>query len=485
MKRRDILYITVGFVVGALVVGAYGLLKSQALSNDHQRDLLTRLNVEISNQRSNAIVLAANIASPAVVSISVIQTKVVTTSPFFSPFSDDYFREFFKDFFPEYYSKKQVKSLGTGVIISADGYILTNEHVIAQATDINITLPDGRQFKGTIVASDYLRDRALLKIESTGLPYVELGDSDDVMIGEWVIALGNPFGFLLEDTRPSVTVGVVSALHRSIKSTIEDRVYKNMIQTDAAINPGNSGGPLVNIVGEVIGINTSIFTAGGGSEGIGFAQPINEVKKFITEAREYGSVRQPWVGIWVQEISSNIDEAAETKKIGVQVHNIDKGSPAERAGFKKGDRIIAVNDKIMTSMSDWNAVMSTIYVDDVMRFTLLRKVDTVTTSLVVMELKEAGIVDGEKVPYGMYVANITPLLAAKYHLAYTGGVIVTNVEKQSIGERMGIQPGDVILKVDNTRIVNTGDLQHVLQRVQTLHFIIDRGGVIIQLYMGV
>jgi serine protease Do len=262
MKRRDILYITVGFVVGALVVGAYGLLKSQALSNDHQRDLLTRLNVEISNQRSNAIVLAANIASPAVVSISVIQTKVVTTSPFFSPFSDDYFREFFKDFFPEYYSKKQVKSLGTGVIISADGYILTNEHVIAQATDINITLPDGRQFKGTIVASDYLRDRALLKIESTGLPYVELGDSDDVMIGEWVIALGNPFGFLLEDTRPSVTVGVVSALHRSIKSTIEDRVYKNMIQTDAAINPGNSGGPLVNIVGEVIGINTSIFTAG-------------------------------------------------------------------------------------------------------------------------------------------------------------------------------------------------------------------------------
>jgi serine protease Do len=485
MKRRDILYIIVGFVVGTVVLGMYGLIKSQSLSNNKQSDLLIRLNNEISNQRSNAIVLAAQNVSPAVVSISVIQTKVVTTSPFFSPFRDDYFREFFKDFFPEYYYKKQIESLGTGVIISADGYILTNEHVISHATDINITLPDSRQFKGIVIATDYLRDRALLKIEATSLPFVELGDSDDVMIGEWVIALGNPFGFLLEDTRPSVTVGVVSALHRSIKSTVEDRIYKNMIQTDAAINPGNSGGPLVNILGQVIGINTSIFTAGGGSEGIGFAQPINEVKKFIAEVREYGSIRQPWIGIWVQDISSEINEAMETERIGVQVQNVDKGSSAEKAGIKEGDRIITVNDKMVTGVSDWDAVVSTTYVDDVLNITLLRKGDTVTTNLVVMELKESDISGGEKVPYGIYVANITPPLAAKYHLAYTGGVVVIKLDKQSIGERMGILPGDVILKVGDTRIVSKADLQRVLQSVRRLHFIIDRGGIIIQLYIDV
>jgi serine protease Do len=306
-----------------------------------------------------------------------------------------------------------------------------------------------------------------------------------MMIGEWVIALGNPFGFLLEDTRPTVTVGVVSALHRSIKSTVEDRVYKNMIQTDAAINPGNSGGPLVNILGQVIGINTSIFTAGGGSEGIGFAQPINEVKNFIAEAREYGTIRQPWVGVWVQNISSAIGEAVGIEKVGVRVQSVDEGSPAEKAGIQKGDRIITVDGKRITGVSDWDAVMSTVYVDNVLHITLLRNEDTVTTSLGVMELKESDIFAGEKVPYGIYAANITPPLAAKYHLAYTGGVVVTKVEKQSIGERMGILPGDVILKVGNTRIVNKDDLHRVLNGVRQLDFIIDRGGVIIQLYMGV
>ena len=468
-------------MVGVAVFGMYGLLKSQSIFHDQQRDTFVHLSDEISNQRSNAIVLAAHVVSPAVVSISVIQTKVVSTSPFFSPFSDDYFREFFRDFFPEYYYKKQIKSLGTGIIISPDGYILTNEHVISNATDINITLPDSRQFKGTIIVTDHLRDRALLKIDATSLPFVELGDSDDVMIGEWVIALGNPFGFLLEDTRPTVTVGVVSALNRSIKSTVEDRVYKNMIQTDAAINPGNSGGPLVNILGRVIGINTSIFTAGGGSEGIGFAQPINNVKKFITEATKHGKIRQPWIGIWVQDISSEIAEVMAIEKTGVLVRNVDKGSPAEKVGIKEGDRIISVNDKIITSVSDWDAVVSNVYVDDALSLTLFRKGDTVTTSLVVMELKESDMSDVEKVRYGIYVENITPPLAAKY----TGGVVVVTVEKQSMGERMGVQPGDVILKVDNTRIVNKDDFQRILKSLQDLHFIIDRGGVIIQLYVGV
>jgi serine protease Do len=481
MRRRDILYIVIGFVVGITILGVYNLLTSLSISRDQQRELLIHLNDEISNQRSNAIVLAAHVISPAVVSISVIQTKVVSTSPFFSPFSDDHFSEFFRDFFPEYYYKKQIKSLGTGVIISSDGYILTNEHVISNATDINITLPDGRQFKGTIIVTDHTRDRALLKIDTTRLPFAELGDSDDLMIGEWVIALGNPFGFLLEDTRPTVTVGVVSALNRSIKSTVEDRVYKNMIQTDAAINPGNSGGPLVNILGRVIGINTSIFTAGGGSEGIGFAQPINDVKKFITEAIHYGKIRKPWIGIWVQGISSEVAD----EKSGVLVKNVDKESPAEKVGIEQGDRVISVNDKLITSISDWDAVASNIYVDEVLNLTLLRKRDTVTTSLVVTELREPDISDRATVRYGISVENITPPLTAKYHLRYTEGIVITNVENHSMGERMGILPGDVILKVGNTRIMNKDDFQRVLKSLRDLHLIIDRGGVIYQLYMGV
>jgi serine protease Do len=359
--------------------------------------------------------------------------------------------------------------------------ILVNFFVISNATDINITLPDGRQFKGTIIVTDHTRDRALLKIDTTRLPFAELGDSDDLMIGEWVIALGNPFGFLLEDTRPTVTVGVVSALNRSIKSTVEDRVYKNMIQTDAAINPGNSGGPLVNILGRVIGINTSIFTAGGGSEGIGFAQPINDVKKFITEAIHYGKIRKPWIGIWVQGISSEVAD----EKSGVLVKNVDKESPAEKVGIEQGDRVISVNDKLITSISDWDAVASNIYVDEVLNLTLLRKRDTVTTSLVVTELREPDISDRATVRYGISVENITPPLTAKYHLRYTEGIVITNVENHSMGERMGILPGDVILKVGNTRIMNKDDFQRVLKSLRDLHLIIDRGGVIYQLYMGV
>ena len=262
MRRSDYLLILLGIVIGSVAVYVYGALRPRPENLYYEGARLVSLNDEISKQRSNAIVVAAQRVSPSVVSITVVQTKMVSASPFRSPFADDFFRDFFGDFFPERYYRQQIRSLGTGLIISSDGYVVTNEHVISNATRIHVTLPDGRQYEGSLVASDITHDLALLKISATDLPYAGLGDSDALMIGEWVVAFGNPFGFLLEDTRPTVTVGVVSALNRSIKSTREDRVYKNMIQTDAAINPGNSGGPLVNVLGEVIGLNTAIFTSG-------------------------------------------------------------------------------------------------------------------------------------------------------------------------------------------------------------------------------
>jgi len=484
MKKRDILFILLGIILAILGFRLYSLLKPEFFHYYSDKIRLVDLNDEISRQRTNAIVLAAQKVGQAVVSITVTQTEVVSTSPFYSPFNDDIFRDFFRDFFPEYYHKRQIKNLGSGMIIASDGYILTNEHVILNATDINVTLPDGKQFKGEIVASDHINDLALIKVNASNLPYAELGDSDDMMIGEWIIALGNPFGFLLEDTRPTVTVGVVSALNRAIKSTREDRVYKNMIQTDAAINPGNSGGPLVNILGQVVGINTAIFTSGGGSEGIGFARPINDVKKFIKEAKKFGKVRTPWVGLWLQDITENIAEAKGIERSGVLVRGVEKESSAHNAGIKEEDRILFANSHEINNVPDWNRFLSNVFVDDTLNITLLRDKDSIKTVLVVKEFKESTSVEKRVVIYGIYVENINTALRNKYNLGYSEGVVVVKVEPNGVGKKLGIISGDVILKVRNMRIRNIDDFQRAFQATRDINFIIDRGGLIIQLYLG-
>lgn len=484
MKKRDILFILFGIIFTIFAAKLHNVLKPEPVHYYSDNIRLINLNDEILKQRANAIVLASQKVSPSVVSITVIQTKIVATSPFFSPFADEFFRDFFRDFAPEYYTKKKIKNLGSGVIISADGYILTNEHVISSATDINITLPDGRQFKGEIIASDHSHDLALLKIDAKDLSYAELGISDDLMIGEWVIALGNPFGFLLEDTRPTVTVGVISALNRSIKSTRDDRVFKNMIQTDAAINPGNSGGPLVNILGQVIGINTAIFSSGGGSEGIGFAQPINDVKKFIKETKKFGKVRTPWIGLWVQDITQEIAESMGIGTSGVLVNHIDIGSSAQESGIKEGDRIISVNDNAITSVSDWNRFVSNVFVDDQLDITLFRKRKSIEVSLLVKEFRQS--VEAEKSigVYGIYVENINYRLKKQYNLRYNEGVVVMKVEPNGIGKKLGLKPGDVVLQIGNVRVRNKKDFQESFQTSRDINFIIDRNGMIIQLYLG-
>ncbi len=481
MKKRDIVFILLGIVIALLSVNLFTMLRPGPVHYYSDAVKLISLNEEIQEQRSNAIVLAANEVSPSVVSITVKQTKVVSTSPLFSPFIDEFSRNFFRDFFPERYHIQQIKSLGTGVIISPDGYILTNEHVISNATDMNITLPDGRQFKGALIASDRTSDLALIKVEAKDLPYAELGNSNDLMIGEWVIALGNPFGFLLEDTRPTVTVGVVSALNRSIKSTQDDRIYKNMIQTDAAINPGNSGGPLVNIIGQVVGINNFIFTSGGGSEGIGFARPINVAKKFIEEGRKFGKVRVPWIGLWMQNITPEIIEAMKIEPAGILVNSVDPKSPAEKAGIRTSDRIISLNGNRLNRVSDWDRLVANIFVGDRLSVMLLRGKDSIEVSLLVEEFVES---QGVGTKLGMYIEDINARLAKKYNLIYTDGVVVVKVEENSIGERLGIIPGDVILRVGDTPISNKSDFERAVKGTRDINIIIDRGGFIMQLYFG-
>lgn len=296
---------------------------------------------EINNSRRNIITQTVEKVSPAVVGINVIEIRQYR-DPFSYFFDDPFFRQFFGD---RGNYRQKVQGLGSGYIISPDGYIVTNDHVAGNASEITVTLTDGSHYKAEIVGTDPTSDICLLKINGKNLPYLELGNSDDVIIGEWVIALGNPFGLFELNDKPTVTVGVISATGMNLEP-INNRYYLNMIQTDAAINGGNSGGPLVNSLGQVIGMNTLIFTAGGvqGNIGLGFAIPINKVKRIVTELKERGTFDRDFqIGMSIQSIDEGIARYYDLKSTkGVIVTRVVPNSPADDAGIKTGDIILEV-----------------------------------------------------------------------------------------------------------------------------------------------
>jgi serine protease Do len=233
---------------------------------------------------------------------------------------------------------RKVQNLGSGVIVDRDGTIVTNFHVIEGAIQIIVNLSDGRQFTASVLDAVPLYDLAVLRIEAPDLPVARLAHGDDLQIGEWVIAIGSPFGYLLADTQPTVTVGVVSAMNRDIKTSDAERAYLGMIQTDAAINPGNSGGPLVDTRGQVVGINTFIFSGSGGSVGIGFAVPASRVARVVDDIRRYGHYRDPNVGFTLEMLSgANMRESGTTDPAGAVVYAVAPGSPAAKAGLRRGD----------------------------------------------------------------------------------------------------------------------------------------------------
>jgi serine protease Do len=329
---------------------AIGVLAWTAMMVAGPRGVAAAGSQSISASRRTAIVAAAERVSPAVVSVSVVATRVVRADPFQGMFRD----EFFERFFPPAEYKEKVPSLGSGVIIDRSGMLLTNEHVVREAEDIAVTLPDGRQFPAKVLGASPTYDLAVLKITGERLPTAPLGDSDGLVVGEWAIAIGNPFGYLLSDAQPSVTAGVISATHRDVKSeATATGVYKNMIQTDAAINPGNSGGPLVNGDGEVIGINTFIFTQTGGSIGLGFAIPINLAKRIIDEIQRFGHVRAAWPGMSLQPVTPYLAQRLGYKDLGgLVVTDVAAGGPAGKAGIQVGDRIRKVNGQVINSVDD-------------------------------------------------------------------------------------------------------------------------------------
>jgi serine protease Do len=297
---------------------------------------------DITGSRRNIITETVKKVSPAVVGINVIEIQQYR-DPLGSFFDDPFFRQFFGD---RRSHSREVKELGSGYIISPDGYIVTNDHVAGNASRITITLTDGISYDAELIGSDPVSDIALLKIDGDNFPYVEPGNSDEIIIGEWAIALGNPFGLFEVNDKPTVTVGVISATGMNLEP-INDRYYLNMIQTDAAINGGNSGGPLVNSLGEVIGMNTLIFTAGSqGSIGLGFAIPINKVKSIIEELKEKGKIDRDFeIGMRIQSIDESIAKYYNLERTkGVIITKIYPGTPSDNAGLQVGDIILKINE---------------------------------------------------------------------------------------------------------------------------------------------
>jgi serine protease Do len=342
--------------------------------------------MRIDAERSSAIVEATKVASPAVVSITALRTELVRPNALLN-YHWLFQRYFFNRRLPEVF-RERYSIFGSGITVSADGYILTNEHVIRDAEQIFVTLSNGVEVGAAIVGSSSIYDLALLKIEANGLPFAPMGSSQDLEIGEWVIAIGSPFGYLLNDTQPTVTVGVISATNRDVKSNPDsEAIFRNMIQTDAAINPGNSGGPLVSSDGQVIGINTFIFSSEDGTTlGMGFAIPVDIAKMVMDEFKQYGKVRSVWTGLEVTELNPEIAQTIGLSvSSGLLIDRIVEGSPASRAELQIGDIIVEVNGMRIENIAEATRAIYGLHVGDVLEMVIIRNRDTKTVNLELAE----------------------------------------------------------------------------------------------------
>ncbi|MGH7962597.1 MAG: DegQ family serine endoprotease, partial [Candidatus Binatia bacterium] len=360
------------------------------------------------------------------------------------------FEEFFRRFFGDRPPPGQQRSLGSGFIISEDGYIVTNNHVVGDAAKITVRLSDKEEFEAKVIGSDEKTDIALIKIDvNHTLPMVPLGKSNELRVGDWVMAIGNPFG--LEQT---VTVGIVSAKGRVIGAG----PYDDFIQTDASINPGNSGGPLLNLKGEVVGINSAIFSQSGGNIGIGFAIPIDLAKSITSQLREKGKVTRGWLGVSIQSVTPELAKSFGLKEpIGALVAEVTQGGPAEKSGLERGDVIIAFNDTTIKDSHELPALVARTPVGEPAQVTLLRggKERTLTVKLGELTDQQAKAAGGEESggDWGMTVGNVSADIARRFQLDPSQkGVVVTEVTPGSPAEQAGIQAGDVIEEVNRQAI---------------------------------
>ncbi|MFP4531082.1 MAG: Do family serine endopeptidase [Desulfobacterales bacterium] len=421
--------------------------------------------------------LAEN-ASPAVVNIRTVKT-IEDGGRVFRHFfpgprgQGDRFEEFFKRFFDEDPREFKQKSLGSGFILDKNGYIVTNHHVIKDADEVQVKLKNGDEYDAEIKGADSSTDLALIKIKADkNLPTLELGDSEALEIGQWILAIGNPFG--LEHT---VTAGIVSAKGRVIGAG----PYDDFIQTDASINPGNSGGPLINMDGEVVGISTAIVAGG---NGIGFAIPISMAKDIIGQLKQTGEVTRGWLGVGIQDLDSELKDYYDVDE-GVLVTQVFPGDPADKAGIKPQDVILSVNGQSVDSARELSKVVADLSVGEAAKIKINRKGDIKTIKVDIAKRDEdkiAASMQGEPDgkagdELGIEVSNISPDMAERFNLDSRDGVIVVNVAADSKAGQAGIRKGDIIKEVNHQPVESVSDYEAIVGEVEegeTLQFYIKR-----------
>jgi len=409
----------------------------------------------------------ADVIQPIVPAVVNIQTSgnVQTTrqrAPVPNLPDDPFFRRFFGDPFGndnQQPSERRQRGLGSGVIVSPEGYILTNNHVVENATDITVKLNDKREMKAKLIGSDPRSDVAVLQIQATGLTSMKLGDSSKLRVGDIVLAIGNPFG--LDET---VTMGIVSATGRRNTDIVPTDGYADFIQTDAAINPGNSGGALVNARGELIGINTAIYSGSGGNLGIGFAIPVNMVRGIMEQILKSGKVSRGYLGIIIQDVTPDLAKAFKlSSSDGVLIGDVTADSPGAKAGLQKGDVVVAVNGQSVTDAQDLRLRVSQMAPGSTVRLDLIRDAQKRQLTATLVEYPEtAARAGGPNVPepaetglQGLQVSNLTADIAQQLNLPATvRGVVVTNVDPNSSAAEAQLQRGDVIQEVNRRTVTN-------------------------------
>ena len=411
----------------------------------------------ITASRRTALVAAADRVSPAVVSINVTShQQAAPRSPW------DFF------FVPE--GARLVQGYGTGFVLRPNGIILTNQHVVANAEKVVVTLPDGSDLPAVVVGEDPLTDIAVLRVRRNNLPPVALGRSNDLMIGEWVVALGNPYAYLLGNAEPTVTVGVVSATGRNIlPGGDQTGLYLDMIQTDAAINPGNSGGPLTNALGEVVGVNSSIFSNSGGSVGLGFAIPIERAVRVADEILKTGNVRRAWLGLEVEGANAMREWKSQG---GVVLSSVTPAGPAARAGLHEGDVLVEANGRRLRNYLDWEAVKLDLHVGDGVDVAV-RTGDGATHRTI--RTGDLPTVAAPKITVlkDLQLLDVTPAVQAERGIRSPRGALIFRISPQ-VSQATGLEEGDVILAVNRSPVRSASEVSTLLNV---------RSGQVVRIYL--
>ena len=449
------------WILGIVVGG--GLIAGPVSAADAQANPAEQLQA--------AFIEVARRVGPAVVSISVEHTERVQLRHFgFGGPEEEFFERFFSDFFgnlPEREFKAQ--GVGSGFIIDEEGYILTNEHVVGNADKLIVTLPDGREFKAEVQGTDPTADLAVIKIKAKNLPVAELGDSEGVQIGQWAIAIGNPFGFAVGSSEPTVTVGVVSAVSRSIRAG-RDRDYTDLIQTDAAINPGNSGGPLIDLNGKVIGINVAIFSTSGGYQGVGFAIPSNTARAIIGDLIHGRKVLYGWLGVNVQDLDEELAEFfGVPDRQGVVVARVLPGGPAEKAGVRDGDVIRRYQNRPIRNVRDLLGIVGRTKVGTKATLEVVREKKPIRVAVEVGERPSDLSSFAARAPQvwrGLGVSELTEALAQRFRVTDARGVVVTSVEPGSPADEAGLRVGDVVNEINRVSVKSIDDYTRATSRTK-------------------